>query len=116
MFDSATEHGETEEQVIDRLGTPKDFVENIEETAGLNRAQYRRRRKKLIWICCLFGIALFCFITGLIASNPVLPDNVIGQADAMTLITVNGPLPFDISTLLVDNWICIYRCCGNSYY
>lgn len=100
-FDSAAEHGETEEQVIDRLGTPKNFVENIEETADFNWAQYRKRRKKLIWICCLCGIAIFCFIAGLIASNSVLPDNVIGQADAMTLITVNGFLPFDISTPLL---------------
>ncbi|MEA4846161.1 MAG: DUF1700 domain-containing protein [Clostridiaceae bacterium] len=100
-FDSAAEHGETEGQVIDRLGTPKDFVGDFEETAGFNRAQYRKRRQKLIWICCLCGIAIFCFIAGLIASNSVLPDNVIGQADAMTLITVNGYLPFDISTPLL---------------
>lgn len=100
-FDSAAEHGETEGQVIERLGTPKDFVGNIVETAGFNRAQYRIRKKKLIWICCLCGIAIFCFIAALIASNSVLPDNVIGQADAMTLITVNGFLPFDISTPLL---------------
>lgn len=100
-FDSATEHGETEEQVIDRLGAPKNFVENIEETAGFNRAQYRKRRKKLIYVCCLCCIAISCFIIGLIAGNSVLPDNIIGQADAMTLISVNGSLPFNMSAYLL---------------
>lgn len=78
-FDSATEHGETEEQVIDRLGTPKDFAENVEETAGFNRAKHQKRRKKLIGICCSCGIAIFCFAAALIARNSALPDNVIGQ-------------------------------------
>lgn len=100
-FDSAIEHGETEKQVIDRLGTPKDFAENMEETIGFNRVQYRKRRKKLIGICCFCGIAIFCFIAALIAGNSALPDNVIGQADALTTITVNGSIPFDISTALL---------------
>ncbi len=101
-FNSAVEHGETEEQVIARLGTPKDFAENMEETVGFNRAQYRKRRKKFIAICCSCGIAVFCLIGALIARNSALPDNVIGQADAMTTITVNGSFPFDIwSTLLI---------------
>ena len=100
-FDSATEHGETEEQVIDRLGTPKDFAENMEETVGFNRAQYRKRREKLIAICCSCGIAIFCFIGALTAENSAPPDNVIGQADAMTTITVNGSFPFDIFGVLL---------------
>lgn len=95
-FDSAKEHGETEKQVINRLGTPKDFAENMEETIGFNRAQYRKRRKKAIAICCSCGIAILCFIGALIARNSAIPDNVIGQADAMTTITVNGSFPFDI--------------------
>ena len=28
VFASALEHGETEQQVIERLGTPKEFAEN----------------------------------------------------------------------------------------
>ena len=100
-FDSAIEHGETEEQIIDRLGMPEDFVENVEETTGFNRAQYKKRRKKLIGICCSCGIAIFCFITVLVARNSTLPDNVIGQADAMTSITVNGSFIFNISTILL---------------
>jgi uncharacterized membrane protein len=103
-FDSATEHGETEEQVIERLGTPKDFAENMEETIGFNRAQYRKRRKKYIAIFCSCGIAVFCLVGALIATNSPIPDNAIGQADAMTTITVNGS--FDIlSTLFIIGFV-----------
>lgn len=100
-FDSAAENGETEKQVIDRLGTPNDFVENIEETIGFNRAQYRKRGKTTIGIVCSCAIAIFCFIAALIARSSTLPDNVIGQADAVTSITVSGSFPFDISTILL---------------
>jgi hypothetical protein len=100
-FDSAKEHGETEKQVIDRLGSPKDFAENIEETIGFNRAKYRKKRKTTIEIGCLCAIAICCFIGALIATSSALPDNVIGQADAMTAITVSGSFPFDISTILL---------------
>ncbi|WP_313344579.1 HAAS signaling domain-containing protein [Sedimentibacter sp.] len=101
-FDSAKEHGETEKQVIDRLGTPKDFAESMEETVGFNRAQYKKRRKKLLAVYCSCGIALLCLITALVAKHSALPDNVTGQADAMTQITVNGFWPFDIwSAMLI---------------
>jgi len=100
-FDSAKEHGETERQVIDRLGAPKDFVESIEDTIGFNRVQYRKRRNKHIAICCSCGIALFCLIGALTTRNSALPDNVIGQADAMTTIAVNRAFPFDFSSVLL---------------
>ena len=40
VFASALEHGETEQQVIERLGTPKEFAENTAE-------QHRRNGKGL---------------------------------------------------------------------
>lgn len=101
-FDSAKEHGETEKQVIDRLGEPKDFAESMEETIGFNRVQYRKRRKIFLAVYCSCGIALFCLIAALIAKHSALPDNVIGQANAMTQITIKNFLPFDIwSALLI---------------
>lgn len=100
-FDSAKEHGETEKQVIDRLGAPKDFAESMEETIGFDRAQYTKRRKKLLAVYCSCGIAVFCLISALVAKHSALPDNVIGQADAMTRITVNGFWPFDIWNALL---------------
>lgn len=100
-FDSAKEHGESEKQVIDRLGTPKDFAESMEETIGFNRVQYRKKRKKLIAIYGTCGVAVFCLIAALIAQKNALPDNVIGGADAMTSITVSSSFPLDVSTVLL---------------
>ena len=34
VFASALEHGETEQQVIERLGTTKEFAENTAEQLG----------------------------------------------------------------------------------
>lgn len=101
-FDSAKEHGETEAQVVDRLGTPKDFAESMEETIGFNRAQHGKRRKKLLAVYCSCGIAVFCLLSAFVAKHAALPDNVIGQADARTGIWVHGSLPFDSwSALLI---------------
>ena len=36
VFASALEHGETEQQVIERLGTPKEFAENTAEQLGID--------------------------------------------------------------------------------
>lgn len=105
-FDSAAEHGETEEQVINRLGTPKDFAENLEETIGFNRVPDRKKRKKLIGICCSCGIAVCCLIGALIAKSSAPPDHVIGQADAMTTITVKSLVPFHtFGVLLIIGFI-----------
>lgn len=38
IFASATEHGETEQQVIERLGTPKEFADSTAEQFGVNNA------------------------------------------------------------------------------
>ena len=46
MFASAKEHGESEQQVIERLGAPKEFVINTEEQFGVDHASV----KKLLFI------------------------------------------------------------------
>ena len=40
VFASALEHGETEQQVIERLGTPKEFAENTAEQLGIDMKYY----------------------------------------------------------------------------
>ena len=35
-FASALEHGETEQQVIERLGSPNHFADSIHEQLGIN--------------------------------------------------------------------------------
>lgn len=38
IFASAAEHGETEQQVIERLGTPKEFADSTAEQFGIDNA------------------------------------------------------------------------------
>ena len=38
IFASATEHGETEQQVIERLGTPKEFADSTAEQFGIDNS------------------------------------------------------------------------------
>ena len=46
-FASALEHGETEAQVIQRLGTPKEFANSAAEQLGLDPARGKRRKQLL---------------------------------------------------------------------
>ena len=68
-FDSALEHGETERQVIERFGAPADFAAAL-----------------LLAVC-------------IAAENMKMPDNVIGQADAMTSMQVEGAFMIDAPTI-----------------
>ena len=43
VFTSAMEHGETEQQVVERLGSPKDFAISREEQLGIDRTALRKR-------------------------------------------------------------------------
>ena len=52
-FASAAEHGETEQQVISRLGTPEQFAAGIEEQLGVNRQKLLKTRTvvwTIIWL------------------------------------------------------------------
>lgn len=42
IFASAAEHGETEQQVIERLGTPKEFADSTAEQFGIDNKKERR--------------------------------------------------------------------------
>lgn len=88
-FASALEHGETERQVIERLGSPKDFAGNIHEQLGIDCAA-RWKRKKLLHITITAVIAAAAFSASFLIKALKTPINVIGQADAMTSIKVDG--------------------------
>lgn len=42
VFTSALEHGETEQQVIQRLGTPKEFADSTAEQFGIDNASSKK--------------------------------------------------------------------------
>ena len=43
IFASAAEHGESEQQVAERLGTPREFADRTAEQFGFDPAARRRR-------------------------------------------------------------------------
>ena len=97
MFLSAEEHGEGAGQVIERLGTPKEFARNMEEQMGFDRAGHRRRR--LVLIFCLAAIAVILFVSYFTVKTARFPDNAIGYAESMTEIQLRNDLAFDITPL-----------------
>lgn len=89
VFTSAMEHGETEQQVIERLGSPKDFAISTEEQLGIDRTALRKRNN-IIFIIISIGVSVLAFVLFGTLYLKQLPDGVIGQADAMTNIRINA--------------------------
>lgn len=67
IFSSAAEHGETEQQVIERLGTPKEFADSAAEQFGVDN---RKKRVVTRWIAIMTVVAVF--IVAMIIWSPVL--------------------------------------------
>ena len=89
LFDSAVEHGETEDEVIARLGSPKEYVYHIHEQLG-KMDEIQKRRKTRIRMGILWLLAVVLFLAGGIPLYLRTPAHMIGQADAMTQIQVSG--------------------------
>lgn len=100
VFASALEHGETEQQVIERLGTPEEFAENIAEQLDFGTAT-PQKRKGIISSVAALVVAVAAFSVYAIIRSGKLPDSVIGQADAMTSIQVEGVFSFDTSQIIL---------------
>ena len=100
VFTSAMEHGETEQQVIERLGSPKDFAISTEEQLGIDRTALRKRNN-IIFIIISIGVSVLGFVLFGTLYLKQLPDGVIGQADAMTNIRINGIGAIDPSLIFL---------------
>lgn len=99
IFASAVEHGETEQQVIERLGTPKDFADSTAEQFGIDNTASQKRKGIMASVVALF-IAAVSFVIYATARSGRTPEGAIGQADAMTNIQVQG-LGFDILQIIL---------------
>lgn len=99
IFSSAAEHGEHEQQVIERLGSPQEFADSAAEQLGVDNAARRRRRACLLGIAALLFAAV-CFTAYAAARSAGTPEGVIGAADAMTNIRIEGAFGFDVRRLL----------------
>lgn len=94
-FDSAAEHGETDAELIERLGSPKTFVNDVLQSAELTDDQRKNiRRERALRISAIVLSVLALMIAGLIAARAVaeaiFESMVIGYANAPTEIMVIG--------------------------
>lgn len=96
-FASAAEHGETEEQVIQRLGSPKEFAENLNEQINfeLFTQEHKKRKQMLIIVCTfIFSMLMFGLYAALKAAaltREIGGIGIIGGADGPTAIFVADP-------------------------
>lgn len=98
IFASAAEHGESEQQVAERLGTPREFADRTAEQFGFDPAA-RRRQNRLLQIAISLAVTAAFALYAAAAAQRV-PPGAIGQADAMTNIRVEGA-GFDVTLLLL---------------
>ena len=56
-FACALEHGETEQQVIGRLGTPREFAESTAEQLGIDITTSRNQKSRIWGIAALTAAA-----------------------------------------------------------
>lgn len=89
IFASAEEHGETVQQVIERLGSPRNFAAGVMGCADLQGMNKPRRKGILVTLAALLA-AVAALALAVVTGTGRNAPNVIGQADAMTSIQVEG--------------------------
>lgn len=97
-FASALEHGETEQQIIQRLGTPEEFADGIAEQYGIDNTA-SKKRKGIISALIALIIAAAAFCAYAVVQSGKAPENAIGQANATTNIQIEGA--FDGSQIIL---------------
>lgn len=87
-FASAAEHGETEQQVLERLGTPEAFAAAMTESGDMAAFQ-RQRTLTGLWVSLAVSAAAF---GGWAAVTTAWKTSlgIIGGADGPTVIFVTG--------------------------
>lgn len=106
IFASALEHGETEQQVIGRLGTPREFAESTAEQLGIDITTSRNQKSRIWGIAALTAAAAAAaFAAYGITQSGETVRGVIGQANAMTNIKIGEGFSPDIPGLLLATGI-----------
>lgn len=110
-FDSAIEHGETVEQVINRLGTPAEFCSEMQRNMeGSLSPPFKKFSIKGVIFRFLWFISIFFIVIAIIIKR-FYGDNHIGSADAMTQIKVQSILSTETTTLLLCTGIVLFISC-----
>lgn len=89
IFTSACEHGESDAQIIARLGAPELFAREAQAPFGF---AYARRRAALEWTLAAAFILAALFMLLLLALSRPADPSIIGGANAMTAIAVSSPV------------------------
>lgn len=84
VFASALEHGETEQQVIQRLGTPKEFADSTAEQFGIDNAIHQKKGKVSFLRLLRLLLRVVAFSIYAVTRLGKAPEGAIGQADATT--------------------------------
>lgn len=88
-FAAAAEHGETEQQVLDRLGTPEEFAAAMAEPG--DEAVWRRQRTVRRLLTALAAAAAIFGVRAAAMAAREASLGIIGGADGPTMIFVAGP-------------------------
>lgn len=96
VFASALEHGETEQQVIQRLGTPKEFADSTAEQFGIDNASSKKRKGIISALVAVVAFSIYA-----VTRLGKAPEGAIGQADATTNIQIESALGFDVLQIIL---------------
>ena len=95
LFASAAEHGESEVQVLDRLGSPEEYAKEVlDQTSYVPKPGKAALGLALSALVCGVCLALFLW-----SQSGRLPEDAIGGAVGSTGIQVAGGV--DLSSLLL---------------
>lgn len=99
IFASAAAHGETDRQVIERLGPPEEFASQTAAQFGFDHSARRRQNGFFLGTASL-AAAVLTFGVYAAAKPGMPPAGAIGQADAMTNIQIEGASGLNVLPLL----------------
>lgn len=101
-FDSAKEQGEMPEAVIERLGTPEDFVSDVMENSEFTAKEIRlfKRRKNIFVLSIFFALAAVLTTIWAVLYSMPMSMNVIGYSNTPTTIEVTGGFGYLIPYIL----------------
>lgn len=92
IFRSASEHGESESEVISRLGAADEYAQSV---AAEHEDERRAKRRFRVFAAVICGLLSAVLIAVAAAACFYTPEGIIGQSDSMTGIAVLSELPFD---------------------
>ena len=87
-------------QVIQRLGTPKEFADSTAEQFGIDNAS-SKKRKGIISALVALIVAVVAFSIYAVTRLGKAPEGAIGQADATTNIQIESALGFDVLQIIL---------------